>query len=423
MSTSTTAAHHILQFECMISLETMRYPVITNTGHSMELQSLLRHIATGNTLCPVTKNKIVSYTPNWTLKKIIDSYISTHPELEQERTRDYIPENYGNAIIYLGDQNAQIAIPVPRASQYAAIEVPIDDEFPLNNADRDNNSPERPVEMPANERAETQTLGLGEYYAMCTLLIGNVYLLKLALPYAIKGLGEVAKGALSLSASAATQSLNAAGSMSLAGGNMLLEASRFTLFDIVPEVASKSLSLSAKGAELGLYLAGATGTALFETSKFTLLKLLPTVLEKSFNTSYYGLYYGLAVSKFIIENNLKLSLFCINHGLNVSKLLLDTLMTFVLVQLINGLSLIGVIDTCEHLSLTGISQQARVLHSIAGIALLTICITKPQLVEQTLNGIGEGMQRYKDNLERQVGRVKDNADSLLDSVMSLTQRR
>ena len=71
------------EYLCPISHLIMREPVITNTGICYEKEQLEAYMKT-NSLYPVTQIKIDTCIPNVGLKNLIDTFLSTHPDLIQQ---------------------------------------------------------------------------------------------------------------------------------------------------------------------------------------------------------------------------------------------------------------------------------------------------------------------------------------------------
>lgn len=65
-----------LYFRCPISLELMQDPVILSTGQTYDRSSIEKWVASGNTTCPVSMQKLEDFTliPNHTLRRLIQEW-------------------------------------------------------------------------------------------------------------------------------------------------------------------------------------------------------------------------------------------------------------------------------------------------------------------------------------------------------------
>eukprot|EP00250_Pteridium_aquilinum_P020785 c24946_g2_i1 orf=2-499(-) len=65
-----------LYFRCPISLELMQDPVILSTGQTYDRSSIQKWVASGNTTCPVSMQKLEDFTliPNHTLRRLIQEW-------------------------------------------------------------------------------------------------------------------------------------------------------------------------------------------------------------------------------------------------------------------------------------------------------------------------------------------------------------
>lgn len=70
-----------------VSHEVMRYPVLLNSGHTIELESLMSilELSASEHCCPITRIPINSATPNRALQSLIDKFIEENPSLASER--------------------------------------------------------------------------------------------------------------------------------------------------------------------------------------------------------------------------------------------------------------------------------------------------------------------------------------------------
>ncbi len=79
------------EFTDPFSLSIMRYPVILNSGQSMEFKELETLLARPKSehLCPITREPITFYTANRVLQALIDKFIIENPSFESDRYESY----------------------------------------------------------------------------------------------------------------------------------------------------------------------------------------------------------------------------------------------------------------------------------------------------------------------------------------------